>query len=70
MEPDKRFYRVLKRHVKRQGNRHRRRQLKRSLADDPAEAHLVEPDFGRDTSVHLNGLDADATRRRTKRDES
>lgn len=70
MQPDKRFYRELKRHVKRQGNRSRRRQLKKSLLDNPAEAHLAEPDFGHDASAHLNGLDVDTTRRRTERDKT
>jgi hypothetical protein len=69
MDQDKRFYRKLKRDVKRAGNKRRRQHLKRELADNPEEAHRSEFDFGRDSSATLNGLDQDATRRRPGRDE-
>jgi hypothetical protein len=64
MEPDKRFYRKLKRVIKREGSRHRRRDLKRQLVDNPEEAHFDEEDLGDARSNLLNGLDQDATRRR------
>ena len=38
MDQDKRFYRKLKRQVKRAGNKARRQHLKRDLADNPEEA--------------------------------
>jgi hypothetical protein len=64
MDQDKRFYRKLKRDVKRAGNKRRRQYLKRDLANNPEEAHTSEFDFGSDSSATLNGLDNDATRRR------
>ncbi len=63
MDPKKRELRKLKRDIKRAGNRHRRRQLKRDLADNPEEAHPSEESFGRNRSAGFNGLDEDATRR-------
>jgi hypothetical protein len=63
MDPHKRELRKLKRDVKRAGGKHRRRQLKRDLAEKPDEAHLSEESFGRNTSQGLNRLDNDATRR-------
>jgi hypothetical protein len=64
MDPDKRFYRKLKRQVKRAGNKRRRQHLKRELAENPGDAPFTEFDFGRDSSEGLNGMDRDATRRR------
>ena len=64
MELDKRFYRKLKRDVKRAGNKRRRQHLKRELADNPEEAPYSEFDFGDTSSATLNGIDQDATRRR------
>jgi hypothetical protein len=64
VDPDKRKLRELKRAVKRAGNKSRRQQLKRSVVEDPAEAHRTEFEFGRDTSTGLNGMDRDSTRRR------
>ncbi len=63
MDPKKRELRKLKRDIKRAGNKHRRRQLKRDLADRPDEAHWSEESVGRNQSAGLNGLDDDATRR-------
>ena len=64
MDQDKRFYRKLKRDLKRAGNKSRRRHLKRELADNPEEAQFSDFDFGRKSSAGLNGLDNDATRKR------
>ena len=64
MDPDKRRMRRLKKSIKRAGNKKRRQDLKRTLTDDPASAHEVRFQFGRDSSTGLNGLDTDATRRR------
>jgi hypothetical protein len=64
MNDDKRLHRQHKRDIKKAGNRARRHQLKRSLADNPEEAHLAETDFGGNSSEWLNGNDRDATRRR------
>jgi hypothetical protein len=69
MNDEKRRHRQLKRDIKKAGNRARRRQLGRSLADDPASAHLAEADFGGHSSAGLNGNDRDATRRRADEDE-
>ena len=69
MDPDKRQMRELKRSIKRAGNKRRRQQLKRDLADNPGEAHQSEFDFGRDSSAAMNGNDRDATRRRRDEEE-
>jgi hypothetical protein len=69
MEQDKRQLRKLKREIKRAGGKRRRQHLKRTLHDDPEEAPHTEFDFGRTSSVGLNALDSDATRR-TKRPRS
>ncbi len=69
MDRDKRILRKLKRDVKRAGNKRRRQQLKRDLADNPAEAHESEADFGRHSSAGFNGMDQDATRRRPSAEE-
>lgn len=63
MEPDKRYYRKLKRVVKKTGNKHRRRQLRRDLVQNPEEAHWSEEDLGHLRSQAMNGIDQDATRR-------
>lgn len=62
-DPHKRELRKLKRTLKRAGSKHRRRDLKRQLADDPEGAADAEENFGRYSSETLNGLDQDATRR-------
>jgi len=64
VDPDKRKLRKLKRTVKRAGSKHRRRDLKRQLAEDPEGAANADPNFGRYSSEGLNGLDQDSTRRR------
>ncbi len=69
MDRDKRKYRQLKRDVKRAGSKHRRRDLKRQLKDNPDEAAFHEENFGRNTSAGLNGLDRDAARRRSDEEE-
>ena len=70
MQDDKkRELRELKRVIKRAGSKHRRRDLKRQLAENPEEAAFAEENFGRNSSETLNGLDQDATRRRADGDE-
>ncbi|HKB01820.1 MAG TPA: hypothetical protein VKD90_06350 [Gemmataceae bacterium] len=64
VDPRKRELRKLKRTLKRAGSKHRRRDLKRQLAEDPEGAADAEEDFGRYTSENFNGLDQDATRQR------
>jgi hypothetical protein len=63
-EPDKRVLRKLKREVKRAGSKHRRRDLKLQLRDNPAEAHEAEENLGRHQSAAIGPLDQDATRNR------
>lgn len=65
-DPDKKMLREIKRAIKKSGNRHRRRQLDRNLADNPEEAHLSEEDLGRKRSDAMNGLDSDNTRDRER----
>ena len=60
----KRELRKLKRVIKRAGSKHRRRDLKRQLRENPEEAAFGEENLGRNSSVGLNCLDDDATRRR------
>lgn len=64
VDPRKRELRKLKRTVKRAGTKHRRRELKKQLANDPESAAQAEESFGKFNSSTLNGLDQDATRRR------
>jgi hypothetical protein len=54
---DKRRVRVLKRTIKKAGNRKRRQHLKNTLRDDPASAADADFNFGRDSSASLNGAD-------------
>ena len=61
---DKRFYRDLKRDVKKLGNKKRRSWLKRQLEEDPENAQDHEYDFGDLTSKQYNGRDHDKTRLR------
>lgn len=63
-DPDKRQLRELKRAVKKRGNKHRRQQLKRNLADNPEEAAHTEETLGRHSSAGYNGLDQDSTRKK------
>lgn len=64
MDDKKREIRKLKRVVKKAGSKHRRRDLKRDLIENPEEAAFSEENFGRNRSDGLNGMDADATRKR------
>lgn len=68
-DPDKRALRKLKRVLKRAGSKHRRRDLKRQLADSPEEAAFAEENLGRNRSDTLNQLDSDSTRRRDAEEE-
>ena len=68
-DPDKRKLRKLKRGVKRDGSKHRRRDLKRQLDENPEEAPHSEENFGRYSSENLNGMDRDATRRKDPAEE-
>jgi hypothetical protein len=63
-DPDKRKLREAKRAIKKRGNKHRRHELKRSLADNPDEAAHVDEDLGKHRSDTLNRLDNDSTRRK------
>jgi hypothetical protein len=63
-DPDKRKMRELKRAIKKRGNKHRRQQLKRDLAENPEGAADTEEDLGKYRSDRLNRLDNDSTRRR------
>lgn len=67
VDPDKRKMREVKRAVKKRGNKHRRQELKKNLAENPEEAAHAEENLGRFRSDTLNGLDRDSTRR--KKDE-
>jgi hypothetical protein len=62
-DPDKRQLRELKRVLKKRGNKHRRQQLKRTLAQDPEEAAHAEEELGRHRPDDLNRLDRDSTRK-------
>jgi hypothetical protein len=64
MQDDKRRLREDKRALKQAGNKKRRQQLKRGLAEDPEEAPFTEVDFGRYRTESLNGQDHDAKRQR------
>ncbi len=64
---DKRFYRDLKRTIKKLGTRRRRHAEKRALEEHPEEAHRMEYEYGGDSSEWLNGLDHDKTREREGR---
>jgi hypothetical protein len=59
---DKRFYRNLKKHVKKVGNRKRRRYLK------DLDSHSLDFEFGADHSATLNGRDG-PNRKRQKDEE-
>ena len=68
---NKKQFREAKRQVKKDGNRERRRDLKRQLIEDPENAHLVddEYDYGFNSSTHYNNIDRDSTRIRKKQQE-
>jgi hypothetical protein len=63
MRDDKRKYRQLKRNIKRAGSKHRRRDFKRQIRENPQEAHEAEENFGRYSSAPMNAHDQDATRK-------
>ena len=69
VDPDKRTMREVKRAVKKRGNKHRRQELKKSLAENPEEAAHAEENLGRFRSDALNGMDRDSTRRKKGEDE-
>ena len=69
-DPDKRMIRKLKSAIKKRGNKHRRAQLKQTIADNPEEAAHAEEDLGRHRSATLNGLDQDSTRKRADESET
>lgn len=69
VDPDKRKMRELKRAVKKRGNKHRRQELKKTLADNPDEAAHAEENLGRFRSDTLNGLDKDSTRKKKGDDD-
>ncbi|MEO2090755.1 MAG: hypothetical protein ABGY75_14820 [Gemmataceae bacterium] len=56
--------RKLKQVLKRRGSKHRRADLKRTLAENPEEAAHAEENLGRSRSDTPNGLDRDSTRKR------
>jgi hypothetical protein len=64
-DPAKRQLRQLKRALKRAGSKHRRRDLKRQLAENPEIASEADENLGRHRSDGFNGLDQDATRKRS-----
>ena len=68
-DPDKRKLREAKRAIKKRGNKHRRQQLKRNLAENPEEAAEAEPELGKHRSDTLNKLDNDSTRKKPKDEE-
>lgn len=69
-DPDKKKLREVKRAVKKRGNKHRRQELKRTLAENPDEAAHAEENLGRFRSDALNGLDRDSTRRKKGESET
>ena len=69
-DPDKRQMRDLKRAIKKRGNKKRRAELKRNLAENPDEAAHAEEDLGKHRSDTLNRLDNDATRRKPEDKDS
>lgn len=64
MDDQKRELRKTKKIIKKAGSRHRRRELKRDLAENPEEAAFSEEKLGRNQSKDFNGMDDDATRKR------
>jgi hypothetical protein len=59
-DPHKREMRKLKRVIKRAGSKHRRRDLKKQLAENPEEAAQAEENLGRHRSDGMNGMDQPA----------
>lgn len=69
-ETQKRELRKLKREIKRAGSKHRRRDLKQQLRENPVDAHHAEANVGRNRSADIGPLDRDATRRREEKQEA
>ena len=62
---DKKFYREMKRSIKKDGSKRRRAYFKQDLIENPEEAHWCEDyDFGGLCSEQLNGMDKDSTRKK------
>lgn len=58
MKDNKRLIRETKRQIKKDGNRSRRRYLKRILDKDPNSAHLEDDyNYKYNSSEYLNGFD-------------
>jgi hypothetical protein len=57
MSDDKRFYRNLKKEIKKTGNKKARLFFKKCLEEHPEEAQWDEYDYGYDESSALNGRD-------------
>jgi hypothetical protein len=68
-DPAKRALRELKRVLKRSGGKHRRRELKRQLAENPEEAAHAEENLGRNRSDTLNGLDRKSMQKQVEEEE-
>lgn len=66
-DPKKRELRKIKKAVKRAGSKHRRRDLKRQLAENPEDAADATENVGRHSSEGLNGLDQDSTRKKPEK---
>ena len=64
MEPTKREVRQQKREIKQKGSQRRRRVLKQELRENPEAAPQSEVNFGRYSSLPLNGIDKDRKRRK------
>jgi hypothetical protein len=55
----KKQLREMKRQIKKDGNRSRRRHFQRQLQKNPEDAHWDEFEFKHNSSTSLNGLDLD-----------
>ena len=67
-DPDKRDLRKMKAVLKRKGSKHRRRDFKRTLTENPEEAAHAEENLGRFSTDPMNGMDQDSTRKREDED--
>lgn len=56
-QDQKKYYRELKRVIKKTGKRKMRRFLNGAISDNPEFAHEAEFQFGHDSSKFLNGID-------------
>lgn len=61
---DKRFYRELKKQVKKAGNKKVRRDLKKQMDENPEEAHFLDDDYGHNESSVFNGRDGKNRKRK------